>query len=371
MKKLLSMALAMMLLFASVGVFAEGEATEEPVAPVNPNLILNADFEPNKEGEEVVASKEGITTSEGTIVDKKTVGIAPAAGTPGPEGDLCIELEPNKRLVIDRAEGSSGMDYSQTYKMSFWFYTGQTSANNGWTMPFIDGSGIKANGQWYTTPARTSTNPEWTYYEIYFDKGDAPEDSTTPSYWHQFKGNGGKDGSYKNYYDDLKIEKVDGASITFAKTSGYATSTFDANFFGKNSKTIRTFSDGTKDATTWVYSRVIKSVPVSAFTGATRVIAQYTPKTLNEETTLIAVVYEKQGDKSVLKNIYTQACPNKADAVMSATDETVLDHYLLQPTTTYLDIPEADYAENCYVKAFMWSSTQGMLPLGSDAVLGK
>lgn len=375
MKKLLAMVMAMTMLCASMGVLATDET--EDISVVESNVVFNVDFDPNKEGEEVVASKEGVTTFEGAIVDKATVGIAVADGQPGPTGDKCAQIANGKRILFDwRAAANSKLEYGNSYKLGFWFYsdmdmttTTQTSPN-AWVLPKLEGVGINASGQYYTTPIRASMKPTWNYYEIYFTTAESGEEGTKPSMYLVFKGNGGTDNTSLNYYDDITITKADGAFISFAKTTDYGTSQFNSNFFSKNTprKDI-TLAGGTAGIKTWVYPRVVRSLPVTSFTGATRVMAQYSPKTLNEKTTLIAVVYEKQGDKSVVKNIYMQNHEYVADEVMSTEDETVLDHYLLQPTTTYLDIPEADYAANRYIKAFMWSSVAGLIPVSGTATL--
>ena len=356
MKKLLGILLTAVMVCTSMGVLATNNTTEN-------DIIFNADFEPNKEGEAVTGSGEGFITTEGTIVDKTTESIAVAAGQEGPSGEKCVKLAKGKRLMINKTDILSP---NTMYKLAFWYYNTNafTDANrktwpggNAWIVPNVLGLGITSGANAAKMPGRASNDPVWIHYEIYFM-------TSNTSLIFQFTGTGGA-GSAVEYFDDVTVTKAsDSAQISFVKATDYTMAALNTSYFSPTTKALQ-LTGAIENKPTWVYSRVVKNMPVDSFKEATRVMAQYTPKSINEKTTLVAAVYGKVGENPVLKKVYLKECTFEA----KPDNATTIDHYVLEPTITYLDIPAEAYASGNFVRAFMINNLSDIKSISEVATL--
>lgn len=376
MKKLLSMALAMMLLFASVGVFAEGEATEEPVEPVDPNVVLYTGFE------------EGTLNDNGFVEQTSSnSGKYWALEESGAyAGNRCLKVafysaDGSYRVQANRLEIEPA---NAVYKLSFWFKYGVFTAGNVFAPRILiqDGTdkaspinmlySVKENGDIIPT----CNVDEWTYYEVYFAVTDATTHLTI-----QLRNAGTAKAKDAFYYDEFKLEKVeDGLSYNFAEgdstKAGFAMSDLTSVQFGATTGNNRAL--GTEltidNETVTLYPVVLTAKPKTEATGVVRVITRYIPNALPKQATMVLAVYKDDAVTKlpVLQGMETDDLEYATTTRNTETDGTETSFNILQNAgIQYTDIDMSKYEEGSYLKAFLWSSAQGMVPLDSDVVFGK
>ncbi len=346
MKKLLAMVMAMTMLCASMGVLATGEVTET----TNPNLVFYTGFEVSDftETNGITTNKgreASITTDEHYLGEKcAKVALATTAG--------------DYRMILNLRPVESG----ETYKLSFWYkFVGQyeefaptlyvgTTIDNGSSYEWKLAS-IKDNGG---TVVPKSTAGQWNYYEIYVPVPVCAAD-VEPKLTVLFRtAQSGQDTDVQ-YYDELRLEKVDGVSLSFADANATVMSDLTSDKFGQSSGDV--FAAGTEmtvgNTERIVYPFVVKKAASNTATGSVRVFSHYVPQDTTETTTLIAGVYKDVNGTPQLQNVFVKPC------VYNETIETGID---------YLDVDMTSY-EGCYIKAFMWSSVSGLIPVSGTATL--
>lgn len=345
MKKLLSMALAMMLAFASMGVVATGEEVE-----TDPNLVFYTGFEV-----EALAATGGIIANKGS-----------ECGITADEhylGEKCAWVAMNStagdyRMVLNKQPVESG----ETYKLSFWYkFVGQyeefaptlyvgTSNNNGSTYEWKLAS-TKNNGG---TVVPKSTAGQWNYYEVYVPVPEYAAD-ISPVMTVLFRATQSGRNTDIQYYDEIRLEKVDGVSLSFADKNATATSDLTSDKFGQSSGDV--FAAGTEmtvgNTKRTVYPFVVKKAASNTATGSVRVFSHYVPQDTAETTTLIAGVYKDVNGTPQLQNVFVKPC------VYNETIEACID---------YLDVDMTSY-EGCYIEAFMLDGANMLKPMGDSEVL--
>ncbi len=376
MKKLLSMAIVMVLLCVSLGVLAKEEN----------NLIFHADFE--SENDEVPTMQ-----SEGFSIVGNVSIVCPGEG----EGKEGIPTSPGGGNVVRIANTSTTTAESQTtnrfewykhtdlafntlYKVSFWYYS-TYNEKSGNTVPWLsltvsdtsaegNTTSVKLDsilGAFYTVPQAEPKT--WTYYEIYLMTHDARYDENGTlinGIKFDFRFLHNKQLTDKQYYDDIKITKADGAFVSFTNAEPGVSNPNHKSWGSRNVAQSR-YTAENKSA--WIYPYAVKFNPLSACGGTVKVLSRYIPRSLDERTMLIAGVY-KDNEKGVpkLQEIVTKTCEYKATAVTDA-DSGEVSHYVMAPGYDTMDIDTTPYGEGCYIECFMWSNVSGMIPISDVATL--
>ncbi len=377
MKKLLSMALAMVLLCASM-------ASMGVLALEDNNLIFHADFE-GENGKVATWESEGLSGvgSASIVYPGNGEGQENIPASPG--GGYVAKIENSDSTTADKQTDNrvdwykqTGLEFNTLYKVSFWYYSTYNTLS-GYTTPrlsFIvsdtsaagDTTSVKLDslgGAFHTVP---NGEPQtWNYYEVYLMTHDARYDENGTlingiKFDFRFEHNQLVDD--KQYYDDIKITKADDAFVSFTNAAPTLSNPNNASW-GSRSAAQKSYTVGNKSA--WIYPYAAKFNPLSVCNGTVKVLSRYIPRSLDETTMLIAGVY-KDDEKGVpkLQEIVTKTCEYKATPVTDAESGEVT-HYVMAPGYDTLDIDTTPYGEGCYIECFMWSSFSGMTPL-SDVV---
>lgn len=374
MKKLLAMVMAMTMLCASMGVLATETATTSDTE------VLSFDFE----GVESLAD-EGLATikEEGT-----TVGVTKEVVETVGEGDEAVTYtitpQQGEQMAVISGTGTTGgtyfeydkpgdkspLEWGSMYKLSFWWYcTGQEKAPAIYLVG--GGIGMQANNTYYIPSTGWRVGRTWRYYTMYFVTAD-PTDSTTDNVPIEirFRLISGS----TQYIDDITISKADGTFINFATVSKAdsaiaATSTLTSDNFWKNSSYITLqngYAVGNEYPNIPVYA--IRYAPTAVCTDYVQIVSQYIPKALGEKTTLVAAIYSKD-EKTGLDKLETIKTQDFTYNLKTYSTNNYGDKILLEDAgVRYMNVDMRDY-EGCYIKAFMWSSVAGLIPVSGTATL--
>ncbi len=357
MKKLLSMVMAMVLLCASMGVLAtEGET--------DPNLVFYTGFEGETNSFTVI---EKYTIDETVKITSSSSGAARIVSITDEAdkemfGNQCAEVSMNRSSGDDRMEFiNTPLEAGKVYKFSFWFkYTGNSEAFSPKILGQVKSGSTVAGwfGVWNTSNSDIvipkTAKDTWSYYEIYIP---VQMGLNTPTLNIQFRTPFTANNADKFYYDEIRVEKVDGASLRFAEGSKFAMSNLASyatldNANGLERATAATVSlDGENTAT--FYPFAVKSVAPNAATGSVPVFSHYIPQNTAETATLIAGVYKDVKGTPQLQNVFVKPC------VYNEAIEAGID---------YLDVDMSSY-EGCYIKAFMLDGANMLKPMVDSEVL--
>lgn len=375
MKKLLSMALAMVLLFASMGTFAAEET----------NLIFHADFEAEND-EEVTMKSEGFSAAGNVSIVCPGVGEGKEAIPASPGGGNVVRIANTSTTTAESQTANriewyqqTGLAFNTLYKVSFWYYSTSTKGNN--TVPWLsltvsdtskagNITSVKLDsilGAFYTVPQAESKT--WTYYEVYLMTHDARYDESGTlinDIKFDFRFLHNKSITEKQYYDDIKITKADSAFVGFTNAAPTSSNPNHASWGGRNTPQ-KSYTVDNKSA--WIYPYAVAFNPLSVCSGTVKVLSRYIPRDLDETTMLIAGVYkDNENGLPQLQEIVTKTCEYKATPVTDA-ESGAVTHYIMGPGYNTMDIDTTPYGEGCYIECFMWSSISGMKPLSDGATL--
>lgn len=366
MKKLLSMALAMMLLFASVGVFAEGEATEEPAAPVNPNLVWKYGAEENEYAGGLAWYPSGSASTLATM----SAATAEQAGITPYEGDRCVmiaDIDPDVKgaaIYACFAARMPELEAGTHYRLYFSYYNVGGLATPSITIS-AGGTTLNPRGQSFAVYPQGAGGAWNTYMVDFVTKTDLAADAKANIEVRSVD-------KTTVYYDDFRLEKVDTAYVRFM--SSVATSNVDTVRTGSISsynKAVENYTAASADGkTAKVYGVAVLGNDATAFTGTVKAVASYIPKTMGETTALCVAIYNKD---NVLQNLIIDNNPhNYKEAKITVEEEEVVDYYYSgSERFKTVSIDTTQYPAGSYAKAFMWSSAQGMLPMSDVVTLGK
>lgn len=361
MKRLVGLFVLAMLLVSPLGSLAA--RAEE----AGTNIIVKEDFEQGK-----ISSLGSATAGNGTIslVDKNNPPeggneINPLAG------NYCVKLTgspwSNAKLFLDWGNKNGKMEWNTTYRLSFWIVKTSGGAANSIGGPYLTLSCGGTGFSWTGVPEGAAwLDAGWTYYEVFFTTG-APAENTedNPTINLVLATYPGQ----STYYDDIKLEKVDRAFLSFVEPTGIATSSITGtNYLSKTTIQKNYTIDG---KTAWLYPFCQKVKPVSALGGNVRVMAQYVPETVTEKSSLMVGIYESDEDGDRLVDVQIKEANYAGTPVYKEGSETEVDYYTMGDGVEYMDVDTSAYKTgNYYMKAFMWSSVSGLKPLGESAVLG-
>lgn len=357
MKKLLATLLAMTMLGASMAVLAEGEA--ETV--VDPNLVYAYGWE-DDETLGFYANGNAVAGSF-TTVGATTLGEGESAVTVTPHGG-------EKMLKLAGLDNGSQnnmfparatMEWGTKYKVSFWYY--DTAGTSPKFFVSCGGGDFRNNGNWWALNHPTANT--WTYYEIFFVTADSGEAANPAISLYLRTATGDTE-----FYDDLRIEKAEGANISYSTTAPGVTSLATvradgsrlAYFVPQKEYTI----GGEKPQ---IPAIGVKTTPAEVATGTINVVSQYTPSTLTEKTSLITVVYTKKDNKMMIADVLIKPCDYTATAVYDKAEPPVFQYYQLETGINSQTVDMTKYEEGSFLKSFMWSSAAGLLPVSGTETL--
>lgn len=358
MKKLLSMALAMVLLcasMASMGVLASD------------TVIMSYGFEAEEDealkGPLFDNIKEGLATVLDSTVDTSEP-VKPVSGTKY----IRLENVADNDKITTYSSRMPKLEAKTQYKLSFYWHGGGT-----FEYPAVKLSGPISMNNYkrfnYVFP-KTGTDA-WMKIEVYFVTDDtiAEEQKLTIQLYTTTK-----ESKYE-YYDDFKLEKVDGASIRFISgtpsltTDGTLTRTVQANAtrFGYY-QPKNTYSIGAENPYIWPVAS--SGVEAKTCTGDINIVSHYVPKTVGEKTILIAAIYKDiNGVPSLLGMKINNTCEYPTTAIAETT--AMAAHNRMDLGFDTLTINASELEAGCYIECFMWSSTAGLIPVSGTATLGK
>jgi len=369
MKKLLSMALAMVLLFAtmaSMGVMASD------------TVIMSYGFEA-AENEALMEQNKGWTSlftgleaGKATILDSSTTNIEtepvkPVSGT----GYLKLENteafnNKDQKYITAFPKAMPALEAKTQYKFSFYWHGGGTLQ-----YPAIKLSGpVVMNG--YKRDNFIFVNSikdAWVKFEVYFVTDDtlAEEQKLGISlYTH----------SGTDYYDELKLEKVEGASIRFISGTpsltkdNTLTNTVQANTtrYG-NFKPKNTYSIGTEKPYIWPVAS--SGIEAKSCTGNEdiNIVSHYIPKAVGEKTALIAAIYKDINGVPSLQSVKVNDTCEYPVTPIAETTAMPEPHNRMDLGFDTLIVNAEELDAGCYIECFMWSSISGMKSLSNVATL--
>ncbi len=365
--------MAMTMLCASMGVLATETATTSDTE------VLRFDFE----GVEYVAD-EGLATIKED--DSKEIKVTKQVEETVGEGDSAVKYtitppQGEQMAVIkdagtgtyfeyDKPGDRSPLEWGSLYKLSFWWYcTAQEKAPAIYLVG--GGTGMQANNTYYIPSTGWRVGRTWRYYTMYFVTAD-PTETTTNNVPIEirFRGISGA----VQYFDDITISKADGAFLNFATVSKAdstiaATSNLTSDNFWKTASYITLqngYAVGSDYPSIPVYA--IRYEPTAVCTEYVQIVSQYIPKVLGEKTTLVAAIYSKD-EKTGLDKLETIKTQDFTYGLKTYSTANYGEKILLEDAgVRYMNVDMREY-EGCYIKAFMWSSVSGMVPVSGTAIL--
>lgn len=389
MKKLLSMVWAMMLLFASMGVLAAGE-TPEVVTNGNSTVVWSWDFE-SAEGEKVgnipvvmygSAAGSGSSLFDGstTVVDKDTDPnkLRPYSG----EQYLYVNggTQGSNRYgyhFVFRDNRLPELETGTLYRFSFRYAT-TYSVPMPSLIVNVGGNQIALEKAWKSFPwpgstaTSTSENVVWQYHEFYFV---SPND---------FGDQSNKLGviilpyvKAVDYYDDFKLEKINGKTAISFKSDLGATTTASSLLTLSNIGSAVKPQTGYKvgDGNPYIYAFGNNAEPVTELNKDTKTVyvsATHMPEQLNETIYMVVGKYQKVNGKPMLCDFVVEPLTYEAKKVMNAEDPSKVDYYSYDETNLYKNnVVKLDFdaPENYYLKAFTISNLTGLESLTTAATL--
>lgn len=278
------------------------------------------------------------------------------------EGDYCARIyaasgasTSNDYVYIQRLSGAANNPFEaySTYKLSF-RYRCVEAANVPNFYLSVAGTALICNGQWYTIPA--STQNVWNYYEIYFTTGADNVCEIRLRY---------PGVAYHVYYDDIRIEKEEGASISFY--SAYSTSAFtNASFLSGNTPQSGYNIDGNA---TKIYPMALKGTEAATLGGTVKLVAQYIPTKIDETAILGAGIYELDEVTGSSRLVSVNTSPVSFAGTPDNPDTPT--YYKMTSGIVSMDVNTASYTDpKYYIKGFLWSSLGDIRPLGAFKTLG-
>lgn len=344
MKKILGILLTAMMLLTSVSVLAE----EEEVTPTT--LPVFDGFEDNEERFFTFKNDHGIS-----IVEAEN-NVVPVNGT-----KMLKFVDASSERRADLITGNIVLEENSKYKISFYHYAKLTGTNVG-KAPYIyfDCGNAYIRNVNRNIIATATTNLEWKKYELFFVTGKDVT-SCTFSFAHRTNESG------TEYYDDFKIEKLNGASISFytATVANQDTNTITrmdqynqsrASYYDPET----TYAIGTKMPA--IYPVHITGIDVKSVSDAIvggvkqdiKVATQYTPKTAGERATLLVGIYKNDANGTpILQKIKMDTWDYPTEQIAENKVENAAAHERLGVGINYITVAASEYDADCYIKAFM------------------
>ncbi len=360
MKKLLAMVMAMTMLCASMGVLAaDGEETV-----IDPNVVwtfgaeltdINGAMPFYSSGNTAYATMSG--------ADAEASGITPVSG----ERVMFIKSDDDSvtgaQIFNCFPTYMPELEAGTHYRLSFYHYnTGGIST----PVLLVSGGGttIDPRGGSFAAYPAGATNA-WNYYELDFVTAKSMEEGTKLNM--SVRSQNGANIAY----DDFKLEKVNGADIRFVSGT-IAKGTVATVLSQSATKDYQTgqadyIAKTADEKDVLVYPSSVLANDATAATGTINVVSSYIPKTKDETTTLCIAVYEENGDLPQLKDVIIENQTYTYTEVKSE-DETVNHYYLGEDRMKTVPVDMSQY-EGCYIKAFMWSSVSGLVPISGTETL--
>lgn len=404
--------MAMTMLCASMGVLATGEA---PVGN-NTTLVWAWDFEneniglvgsetyPKVQTETSVLGGPSTTggllyktdsRGDGTILSDNEV-----AGLTAFSGNRFLRLNTSSATAISYAPSTPHLiplERNTFYKLSFRFATAQLTAayvniafsdsaaenkvtafqsgnNNGafWdSYPIYNntagcGKSTKVVETVEEVETEKYTNVIWNYYEVYFLSEDAADR------YLRFTITLGKSATaYQTFYDDMKLEKVNGSTaVSFSSAVG-GTSNY-TNMIGTRSLTVNGQKAGMVGETSvMAYPTSLLRVPLENMQEKVVVSVTHLPKTEKENITLVIGQYAEENGNAKLLNIWSTPLEYTATTKKGEDGETVTEYYYAAEAVkkNAITLNELTNTTDSYLQAFVLDGISGLRPVGGKTVL--
>lgn len=354
MKKILGILLTAVMLLTSMSVLAANEATD-------PNLVYAYGWEDN----ETLGfySSGGAAAGNILTVGETTLGEGEAAVTVKPHSGEKMQqfsgLANNNQHNMFPARAT--MEWGTKYKVSFWYY--DTAGTSPRFFVTCGGAEFCNAGNWWALNHPTAHT--WTYYEVYFVTADSGT-GANPAISLYLR----TSASEYEFYDDLRIEKAEGANISYSTSAAGVTALATVRADGGR---LQYFDPQVGYTIGGVQPQIpaigVKTTPAETATGIINVVSQYTPVALNEKTSLITAVYKNEGNDAVLKDVLIKPCDYTATPIYDTEDPTKISYYRLETGINSQSVNMSAYGEGCYLRSFMWSSISGMVSLSNAPTL--
>lgn len=359
MKKLLSMALAMVLLcasMASMGVMASDM------------VIMSYGFEAAEDellkGPLFDNIKEGIATVLDSTVNTSEP-VKPVSGTKY----VRLENVAKNNKITTYPSRMPQLEAKTQYKLSFYWHGG-----GNFEYPAVKLSGpVSMNNYIRTNYVFPKTAKDgWTKIEVYFVTDDTIAENHKLSIQLYTTENESK----YEYYDEFKLEKVDGASIRFISgtpsltVDNTLTTTVQANAirFGYY-QPKNTYSIGTEKPYIWPVAS--SGIEAKSCTGNEdiSIVSHYIPKAVGEKTALIAAIYKDINGVPSLQSVKVNDTCEYPVTPIAETTAMPEPHNRMDLGFDTLIVNAEELDAGCYIECFMWSSISGMKSLSNVATL--
>lgn len=385
MKKLLGILLTAVMVCTSMGVLATGETTEVG----NSTTVWTWGFE-QTEGD-VKASDDA----------QSNLVFAPSQSSNQKGTNRVVNQATDPKVLSAHSgeqymylNGTSGTRYWSTsegktvaleektlYRFSFYY-----AITNGTATPYLslNGGGTKfisergfigfSQGTKSTagTPADTTQGIEavpgtakWNYYEVYFMTADTLDTTNylTLSFYAQ------KDGH--EYYDDLKLEKINGRTAISFKTGTGAKNNTDS-ILSKNWKMIPQEGwavSGASDSKVLLYPLCSSGPHATVTNSPLYVNITHAPRAIKETITVIVGWYDMVNGQEVLKGIKMKPITFEAKTKTDAEGKTEYYFGDNMMNTNAVDTLYISGVKNYHIKAFAVSNLTNLEPLAPMATL--